>query len=169
MEDGYNMEDALLVGGVLITFLKHADRIKMACLAQLVNVIAPIVTENGGGAWKQTIYYPYMHASVFGRGVSLQAVVSSPAFDTKEFTDVPCVDTAVVWNEEKEELTIFLLNKHLKEDVLVRYSLKDFTHYRVIEHLVLEHGNLKVKNTLGRKMLNPTEMGSGSKPVRTLT
>jgi alpha-L-arabinofuranosidase len=159
LEDRYNMEDALLVGGVLITFLKHADRIRMACLAQLVNVIAPIVTENGGGAWKQTIYYPYMHASVFGRGVSLQAVVSSPAFDTKEFTDVPYVDTAVVWNEEKAELTIFLLNKHLQEDVLVCYSLKDFTHYRVIEHLVLEHGNLKVKNTLGKENVKPHRNG----------
>ena len=71
LEDIYNHEDALLVGCMLITMLKRADRVKMACLAQLVNVIAPIMTANGGAAWKQTIYYPYMHASVFGRGTVL--------------------------------------------------------------------------------------------------
>lgn len=56
LEDVYTFEDALLVGLMLITFLKHADRVKMACLAQLVNVIAPIMTETDGGAWKQTIF-----------------------------------------------------------------------------------------------------------------
>ena len=56
LEDVYNFEDAILVGGMLITFLRHADRVKMACLAQLVNVIAPIMTENGGRSWKQTIF-----------------------------------------------------------------------------------------------------------------
>ena len=64
LEDQYNFEDALLVGLMLITLMKHADRVKMACLAQLVNVIAPIMTEKDGGkAWKQTIFYPFMHAS----------------------------------------------------------------------------------------------------------
>jgi len=65
LEDVYTFEDALLVGLMLITLIKHADRVKVACLAQLVNVIAPIMTEAGGGsAWKQTIYYPFMHASM---------------------------------------------------------------------------------------------------------
>src|ERR687898_151128 len=58
LEDVYTLEDALAVGCMLITLLKHADRIKIACLAQLVNVIAPIMTENGGPAWRQTIFWP---------------------------------------------------------------------------------------------------------------
>src|SRR5699024_12058655 len=58
LEDVYTFEDALLVGSMLNTLLKHSDRVKMACMAQLVNVIAPIMTETGGGAWKQTIFYP---------------------------------------------------------------------------------------------------------------
>src|SRR5690606_34434446 len=78
LEDIYNFEDALLVGSMLITLLRHADRVKMACLAQLVNVIAPIMTEEGGKAWKQTIFYPYLHASVFGRGISLLPITDSP-------------------------------------------------------------------------------------------
>ena len=92
LEDIYNFEDSLVVGCLLITFLKHADRVKIACLAQLVNVIAPIMTENGGAAWRQTIFYPFMHASRYGRGVSLQPVVSSPKYDSADFTDVPYLE-----------------------------------------------------------------------------
>ena len=58
LEDVYNFEDALLAGSMLITFLRNADRVKIACMAQLVNVIAPIMTRPGGGAWAQTIYWP---------------------------------------------------------------------------------------------------------------
>src|SRR5690606_10344422 len=93
LEDVYNFEDALLVGCMLITLLKHADRVKIACLAQLVNVIAPIMTENGGKAWKQTIYYPFLHASTYGRGTVLNPVVSSPKYDCAEFTDVPYLES----------------------------------------------------------------------------
>ena len=83
LEDVYNFEDAILVGLMLITLMKHADRVKMACMAQLVNVIAPIMTDkNGGKAWKQTIFYPYMHASKYGRGTVLQPVISTPVHDT---------------------------------------------------------------------------------------
>lgn len=101
LEDIYNFEDALLVGSMLITFLRHADRVKMACLAQLVNVIAPIMTENNGKAWKQTIFYPYLHASRYGRGVSLMPVVDSEKYDSKDFTDIPYLDSAVVYDEEE--------------------------------------------------------------------
>ena len=66
LEDVYNFEDALVVGCMLISLLKHADRVKMACLAQLVNVIAPIMTDNNGPAWCQTIYYPFQQAACFG-------------------------------------------------------------------------------------------------------
>ena len=62
------MDDALVAGCMLISLLKHADRVKVACLAQLVNVIAPIMTRKGGPAWRQPIYWPYLHASVHGRG-----------------------------------------------------------------------------------------------------
>ncbi len=73
LEDIYTFEDSLLVGLMLITLLKHADRVKIACLAQLVNVIAPVMTERGGGpAWRQTIFYPFFHASRYGRGVVLR-------------------------------------------------------------------------------------------------
>ena len=80
LEDVYNFEDALLVGSMLITMLRHADRVKVACLAQLVNVIAPIMTSDTG-AWRQTIFYPYMHASVYGKGTVLMTQIKAPVYE----------------------------------------------------------------------------------------
>lgn len=114
LEDIYTFEDALLVGLMLIVLLKHADRVKIACLAQLVNVIAPIMTERGGGrAWKQTIFYPFMHASKYGRGIVLKPILSSPRHDTKTHEDVTDIECVAVMNEEKEELTIFAVNRNI--------------------------------------------------------
>lgn len=100
---------------MLISLLRHANRVKVACQAQLVNVIAPIMTENGGRIWKQTIYYPYLHASVYGRGTALDVLVDSPKYDSKDFTDVPVLDAVAVESEEKDFLTIFALNKGTQE------------------------------------------------------
>ena len=74
LEEVYSVEDALAVGGVLISFVNHADRVRSACLAQLVNVIAPITTETGGPAWRQTIFYPFAQMSRFARGDVLRAI-----------------------------------------------------------------------------------------------
>ena len=78
IEEVYNCEDALLVGGALIVLMNNADRVKVACLAQLVNVIGPIMTEPGGPAWRQTIFYPFAHASRYGRGRVLRSVIALP-------------------------------------------------------------------------------------------
>src|SRR3712207_9067374 len=75
------MEDALAFGGACISLLNHADRIKSACLAQLVNAIAPIMTETGGPAWRQTIFYPFKDMSNLGRGTVLQKKVDSPTYE----------------------------------------------------------------------------------------
>lgn len=150
LEDIYTLEDALLVGSILITFLRHADRVKMACLAQLVNVIAPIMTDTGGGCCRQTIFYPYLHASLYGRGVSLNPVVSSPRYDNKEYTDVPYLDSAATWNEENGELTIFAVNRSLDSQLELDCSLKGFDGYRVMEHIVLGGDDLKAVNTVAK-------------------
>lgn len=160
LEDVYNFEDALLVGSMLMTFLRHADRVKMACMAQLVNVIAPIMTENGGKSWRQTIFYPYMHASMYGRGVSLQPVVSSPKYDSRKFTDVPYLDTAVVYNEEDEQLTIFAVNRHLESSLELTIDVRGFEGYRVAEHIVLEHDDLRAVNTAQDEAVKPHSGGN---------
>ena len=75
LEEIYTMEDALAFGGACISLLNHADRVRTACLAQLVNAIAPIMTETGGGAWRQTIFFPFADISRFGRGRVLRTQV----------------------------------------------------------------------------------------------
>ncbi|WP_308637666.1 arabinosylfuranosidase ArfA [Paenibacillus silvisoli] len=147
LEDVYNHEDALLVGSMLISMLKRADRVKMACLAQLVNVIAPIMTANGGGAWKQTIYYPYMHASIFGRGTVLVPLIQSPKYDAKDYTDVPYLDAVAVHNADAGEVTVFAVNRHLSEALPFEIDLRSFGDFRVLEHIVLESDDLKAANT----------------------
>lgn len=159
LEDIYTFEDALLVGCMLITFIKHADRVKMACLAQLVNVIAPIMTENNGVAWKQSIFYPYLHASVYGRGVALHPTVSSPKYDTKDFTDVSYLETTAVYNEENNEITIFVVNRDLEDGMIVTCDIRSFGSGRVIEHLVLECEDLKAVNTATSSPVKPHNRG----------
>ena len=148
LEDIYTLEDALLVGCMIISMLKRADRVKMACLAQLVNVIAPIMTANGGISWRQTIFFPYMHASVYGRGVSLKPLIQCPKYDSKEFTDVPMLESAVVYNEELGQLTIFAVNRDLVDALELEVDIRQFANYRVVEHSVLENPDHKAKNTM---------------------
>jgi len=159
LEDHYTFEDALLVGTLLITFLKHADRVKIACLAQLVNVIAPIMTENNGRAWRQTIYYPFMHVSRFGRGIALHTLSNSPVYDVREFTDVPYLESTAVYNEENDEVTIFAVNRHLTEGLKLECDIRSFNGYRSVEHLVMQHPDLKARNSAEGEIVFPTASG----------
>ena len=83
LEEIYNMEDALAFGGCCISLLNHADRVTAACLAQLVNVIAPIMTETGGPAWRQTIFHPFAHFSRMGRGRVMRTEINSPTYSAR--------------------------------------------------------------------------------------
>ena len=162
LEDIYTFEDALLVGLMLITIMKHADRVKMACLAQLVNVIAPIMTEKTGGAWKQTIFYPFMETSRYGRGVALLPVITGTKHATAKHDEVTDVESAAVYNEEKDELTIFAVNRNLEEDVELTADVRSFGKYRILEHIVLENTDLKAVNGPGREKVSPANADSRS-------
>ena len=155
LEDKYDFEDALLVGLMLITLLKHSDRVRMACLAQLVNVIAPIMTEENGPAWKQTIFYPYLHASKYGRGIALDTALRSSRHDTQAFTDVTDVDSVAVWNDEAEELTVFAVNRDLQDSITLESDLRSFPEYRLAEHIVLEHDDFFATNSAQRQTVLP--------------
>ncbi|RKQ32545.1 alpha-N-arabinofuranosidase [Oceanobacillus halophilus] len=159
LEDVYTFEDALLVGTMLNTLLKHSDRVKIACMAQLVNVIAPIMTETGGGIWKQTIFYPYYYTSVYGRGKALNPIIKSPKYDSKDFTDVPYLDSSVIYNEENDELVIFVVNRHLENTMEVDVDIRSFESYKVMEHVVLENENAKAVNTIEKEQVMPHKRG----------
>lgn len=152
LEDVYNFEDALLAGSILITFLHNADRVKIACLAQLVNVIAPIMTRNGGGCWAQTIYWPFLHASNFGRGTSLNAIVDSPVYDCADYENVPYIDAAAVLGDDGS-VTVFCVNRDLKEDYELEIDLRSFTDEKtqkslqLQEHILLHNDDVNAVNT----------------------
>ena len=146
LEDIYNFEDALLAGSMLITFLRNADRVKIACLAQLVNVIAPIMTRNGGGCWAQTIFYPFMHASCYGRGTSLRALVNSPVYDCRDYDAVPLIDSTAVMGDDGS-VTVFCVNRATAEDCELSIDLRAFDKLRFAEHIVLHHDDVKAVNT----------------------
>ncbi|NLP45468.1 MAG: alpha-N-arabinofuranosidase [Epulopiscium sp.] len=147
LEDIYFFEDAILVGSMLISLIKNADRVKIACLAQLVNVIAPIMTEKDGTAWCQTIYYPYMHASLYGRGIALNTEIQSPKYSCVQFSDIDHIDSVAVYNEEKSEVSIFAVNRHLEEDVEVEIDLRSFDNLSIIEEILYENHDIKATNS----------------------
>ena len=146
LEDVYNFEDALLVGAMLITFLRNSDRVKIACMAQLVNVIAPIMTRNGGGVWAQTIYWPLMHASHYGRGTALRPVIKSPTYDCSDYEQVPYVDATAVEGDDGS-VTVFAINRSMDEDILLESDLRGFGKLEIVEHIVLHHEDVKAVNT----------------------
>jgi alpha-L-arabinofuranosidase len=147
LEDHYTLEDALVVGGMLISLMNHADRVKIGCLAQVVNVIAPILTEKGGPAWRQTIFHPFRHASHFGRGMALRAIVDSPLYDSRERQGVPALKIAAVWHPESEELSLFCLNRSLDESLPLVVDLRAFPGLAVEAWLQLAGSDLKAVNT----------------------
>jgi alpha-N-arabinofuranosidase len=147
LEDIYTFEDALLVGCMLITLLKHADRVKVACLAQLVNVIAPIMTITGGTSWRQTIFYPFLHASQFGQGISMDLNVRCATYDNKEFGAVPLLESVATHNPEDGSITIFAVNRSLTDPIELTGDGMDLSGYSVREHIVLNHADLKASNT----------------------
>jgi len=109
IEDVYSVADAVVVGDLLITLLKHADRVRVACLAQLVNAIGPIMTEPGGRAWRQATFHPFSLTAREARGVSLRAEVSGPTLDTGRHGEVSTVNVAAT--VEPSRLAVFAVNR----------------------------------------------------------
>ncbi len=150
LEDLYTMEDALVVGCMLISLIKHCDRVRIGCIAQLVNVIAPIFTATGGGIVQQTTYFPFLHASRYGRGRALDMKVSCATFDDQVFDAVPYIEAVGVLAEDRSELTVFAVNRQLEEALPLEIDLRDFAGATLGDHTVLAHADLKAVNTLER-------------------
>ncbi|MDT2808969.1 alpha-N-arabinofuranosidase [Enterococcus asini] len=160
LEDIYNFEDALLVGSMLITLLKNSDRVKIACLAQLVNVIAPIMTEEDGTAWKQTIFYPFQQASLYGNGKALNTKIEVATYDTEKIKNVPYLDSIAILNEEKNELVIFSVNKHHSEEIIFTIDT-DLELLKVIESTEMADYDIKAVNGPNQEVVVPHNSNSG--------
>jgi alpha-N-arabinofuranosidase len=111
IEDDYSALDAVVVGSLLVSLLRHSDRVGIACQAQLVNVIAPIRTEAGGPAWKQSIFDPFALTARHARGEVLRTAVTSPTVATTRYDGVDQLDLCATLDEEAGELAVFLVNR----------------------------------------------------------
>ena len=140
---------------MLITLLRHCNRIKIACLAQLVNVIAPIFTQTGGGIFKQTIFYPFEHLSNFGRGVALNPIINCPKYDCKAFTDVPYLESIATYDEENEELVIFCVNKSQEDGAVIDVNLLDFDGYKPKEFISMDGYDKNAENGIDNPFVKP--------------
>ena len=146
LEDVYDMTDALVVGTMLNAMIRNADRVKVACLAQLVNVIAPIMTRNGGPAWRQTIYWPFLHASRFGRGRSLGQIVECEVYETPEHGEVPWLDVSAILCEAGDGIVVFAVNRSPDQDLELKVDLRDFGNTVRLEHIALRNDDLSAVN-----------------------
>lgn len=147
LEDSYSVLDAVVLGSLLIALLRHADRVAVACLAQLVNVIAPIMTEPGGPAWRQTTFFPFAQASRHGRGRVLDVRVDSPTYRTRKYGETDLLHATAV-RAEDGTVTVFAVNRARTTALPLEVTLHGLDLTRVTEHTVLADPDPDARNTL---------------------
>ncbi|MEV0150706.1 MULTISPECIES: alpha-N-arabinofuranosidase [unclassified Nonomuraea] len=149
IEDCYNVADAVVVGNLLISLLRHSDRVTAACQAQLVNVIAPIRSEPGGPAWRQTIFHPFALTSRLARGEVLRVETRAPSYETARFGEVPALDAVATHDAETGDVTVFVVNRHLADTIDLAVALDGFRPgLRVAESYTLADDDLYATNTV---------------------
>jgi alpha-N-arabinofuranosidase len=146
LEEVYNLEDALLVGGLINSLIRNADRVKIACLAQLVNVIAPIMT-NPDGMFRQTIFYPYSWALRYAKGAVLNLLVESASYTVPGLDSVPYVDVSGTLDDPAGTATIFALNRDLSKPQKVEFEWQDRSPSKVVAAWLLTGDDLKAANS----------------------
>ncbi len=168
LEEIYNLEDALVVGGLMNSLLRHADRVKIACLAQLVNVIAPIMT-NRDGLFLQTIFYPYSWGLEYARGSVLRVLTDSPTYEVAGMGQVPYLDVVGTMAEDGK-VSLFILNRDLAKARSFEVNWHDKAPGQVLASWVLTGDDLKAVNGFDapRKVVpqaleKPTTSGGRSK------
>jgi alpha-N-arabinofuranosidase len=174
IEDHYNVVDAVVVGSLLISLLRHSDRVTAACQAQLVNVIAPILTEPGGPAWRQTIFHPFAITSRLAKGDVLRVELTSPTYGTARYGDVPVLDAVATHDRETGAITVFAVNRDTREPIDLTVALGSFGRpLRVLEAWTISDHALTAQNTLDepdRVVPRPTESAAvGADAVLTAT
>jgi len=137
LEDKYSVADAVVVGSLLISLLRHSDRVRAACMAQLVNVIAPIMTQPGGPAWKQTIFHPFALTARHAKGDVLKLAVRCGAVPTVKFGDVPAIDAVATRDAETGDVALFLVNRQVDGNEEVVVDLGALGGAKVAEAVVL--------------------------------
>ncbi|MDQ0728158.1 alpha-N-arabinofuranosidase [Microbacterium sp. W4I20] len=148
LEDSYSVVDAVVFGNLLISLIRHADRVTAASLAQLVNVIAPIMTEPGGISWRQTTFFPFALTSQLARGTALEVRLEAPTYASDAYGDVSLVDAVATHDEETGETAVFLVNRSLTDAVTVQIDVSRLGDVQVTSAQSLHDDDIHARNTL---------------------
>ncbi|MGH3169940.1 MAG: alpha-N-arabinofuranosidase, partial [Trebonia sp.] len=148
LEDHYSVLDAVVTGNLLISLLRHAGRVTAACLAQLVNVIAPIMTEPGGPAWRQTTFFPFAATARLARGEVVRPAIDAGSYQTKRYGQVPLIDAVATHDAEAGRAAVFLVNRGQEGSATVTIDLAGFGAAELLEALTLADAEPDAKNTL---------------------
>jgi alpha-L-arabinofuranosidase len=147
LEELYTMEDALVFGAALLTLINRCDRVKAACVAQLVNVIGLIMTETGGRAWRQSIFYPFQHAAEWARGTVLDMRLACGTFATGDGERFPDIVSAAVLAEDGESLAVFCVNRNFEQAIAIGMDLRGFECGEFLESRLMRSDDLNATNT----------------------
>jgi len=145
-EEVFSLLDALIYGGLLCTFLKNADRVKIACQSLLLNAGGMFYTKKGGQLVKNAVYYPFQQVAAYGKGVSLLDQVQCPKLKTNHRGEVPALQTASVFNEQEDALNVFIVNYDDKEDTGLTMDFRSFGNIQMVEHILMD-GDLTAVNS----------------------
>ncbi|MBW8762517.1 MAG: alpha-N-arabinofuranosidase [Microbacterium sp.] len=163
LEDSYSVLDAVVFGSLMISLLKHADRVTSASLAQLVNVIAPIMTEPGGPAWRQTTFYPFSITSRLAQGEALELKLDAPTYHTGRFGEVPLVDAVATHDSQTGRSAVFLVNRSVSESITVTVDAAGLDDVSILETHTLTDVDIHARNTLeNRERVAPASNDSVS-------
>ena len=146
IEDEYTFKDAVVLGNLLISILRRSDRVKMACIAQLVNVIAPIRAESDQEAWRQTTFFPFAYTSRFGRGKTLITRIDAPAIKSARFGEVDAIDAITTYDEKNKKVAIFVVNRSLTETIDTEILLSGFKNLKVVDQVTMESSEWMATN-----------------------
>lgn len=147
IEDEYTVADAVVVGNLLISLLRHSDRVTAACLAQLVNVIAPIRTEPGGPSWRQTIFHPFALTSRHAVGSVLRIEPVTPAYETAKYGEVAVIDAVATHDPDGRQTAIFVVNRSLDQAVEINVDVRGVNARSVEEAVTLADNDLRATNS----------------------
>lgn len=168
LEDRYTVADAVVVGDLLITLLRNTDRVHSVSLAQLVNVIAPIMTEPGGRAWKQTKFHPFALTSQNASDTVLNLAAESPLLETEKTSGFTALSAVATFDAEAKEAVVFAVNRSATDALTLDAAVGSLNAGKVIEAVtysnkdpywqataddstsVLPSGNVSVKLDGGR-------------------
>jgi alpha-L-arabinofuranosidase len=146
LEERYNLEDALVVATFLNSFVNHAHIVKIANMAQLVNVIAPMFS-NETGLFLQTIYYPLALFANHSKGKALELFVDSPTYKSKRFDDVAYLDASAAY--DNGSLVLNVVNRHKDQAVETEFEAQDKEFAGAVEVSEVNGPDIKAENDFG--------------------